>query len=258
MPGAADSSAEGPRVGGRALLLLADPVSVSILRQLASGRLGSTELLGRIHVSRSTYFDRLRELEDHSLIGREKRASVPPVTTCRLAGAGQRLLPVADLLDAWLARAPDGPRRLGDASATLAIKALALSWGSPLLGLLAERPRSLTELERLVDGLGYRKLERVAHGLVDAGLAERVAVKGRLNPYTVTSWARESAPAVVAAVRWERRETRAPLGDDHCAEELIAALRARSRDTPSHLSGRLSDYDSPREYEILDHEGLDF
>jgi hypothetical protein len=57
-----------------------------------------------------------------------------------------------------------------------------------------------------VNDFGYRKLERAAHSLVDTGLAERVEIKGRLNPYTVTEWAREAVVPLAAAVRWERRE----------------------------------------------------
>lgn len=207
MPGAADPVAERLRAGGRALLLLADPVSVSILRLLAAGSLESTELIDRLeNVSRSTSFDRLRDLEELSLIERERQASVPPVAECRLSISGQRLLDVGDLLEQWLARAPQGPFEFGDPLAATAIKALALGWGSTILRWLAERPRSLTELEQLVDDLGYRKLERAAHSLVDTGLAERVAVKGRLNPYTVTPWAREAVAPLAAAVHWERCE----------------------------------------------------
>ncbi|MGH2975506.1 MAG: winged helix-turn-helix transcriptional regulator [Solirubrobacterales bacterium] len=207
MPGATDPVAERLRVGGRALLLLADSVSVSILRLLAEAPLESTELINRLeNVSRSTCFDRLRDLEELSLILREKRPSVPPSAECRLSDSGRGLLHVADLLEAWLARAPDGPLELGDPSAAAAIKALALGWGSTMLRWLAEQPRSLSELEQLVDDLGYRKLERAAHSLVETGLAERVAVNGRLNPYTVTAWAREAVTPLAAAVRWERRE----------------------------------------------------
>jgi DNA-binding HxlR family transcriptional regulator len=195
------------RAGGRALLLLADPVSVSILRQLASGPLESAELLDRVDfVSRSTYFERMRDLEELSLIGRTRRGEVPPVAECRLKTAGAWLLPVARRLDAWLADAPHGPLRLGEAYATATIKALAVAWGSTLLRWLAEQPRALTELEQLVHVFGYRKLERILRDLVKAGLLERVVVKGRLTPYGVTEWARWSAALLTAAMRWERQE----------------------------------------------------
>jgi DNA-binding HxlR family transcriptional regulator len=189
------------------LLLLADPASVSILRELATGPLENSELLGRIeYVSRSTYFERMRDLEELSLICRRRRVDFPPVVECRLAATGRRLLPVAALLDEWLGRTPQGPLRLGEAYAAAAIKALAIGWGSTLLRWLAERPYSLTELEQLVDGLGYRKLERTARDLVQTGLAERVSVRGRLSPYRVTPWGRQAVGPLTAAIRWERNE----------------------------------------------------
>src|SRR4051794_19538392 len=59
VPGAVDPAADRLQAGGYALLLLADPVSVSILRQLAAGPLENAELLDRVDfVSRSTYFER--------------------------------------------------------------------------------------------------------------------------------------------------------------------------------------------------------
>jgi DNA-binding HxlR family transcriptional regulator len=207
MPGAGDPAADRLRAGGRALLLLADPVSVAILRELASGPLESPELLARIgHISRSTYFDRLRDLEELSIIARRRQADVPPVAKCRLAPSGDRLLFAAGLLEAWLNGSPQGPLEFGDAYATVATKALAVGWGSTLLRWMAERPRSLTELEQLVDGFGYRKLERATRDLVQAGLAERAVARGRLNPYEVTPWAREAVSPLVAAIRWERHE----------------------------------------------------
>jgi DNA-binding HxlR family transcriptional regulator len=207
MPGAGDPVADRLRAGGRALLLLADPVSVSIVRQLASGPLESAQLLDRVdYTSRSTYFERMRDLEDLSLIGRTRRGEVPPVAECRLETSGERLLPVARRLDAWLADAPHGPLRLGEAYATTTVKALAVAWGSTLLRWLAERPRTLNELEQLIHVFGYRKLERILRDLVKAGLLERVAIKGRLTPYGVTGWARWAAGLLTAAMRWERDE----------------------------------------------------
>jgi DNA-binding HxlR family transcriptional regulator len=207
MPVAADPVAERLRAGCRALLLLADSVSVSILHSLAVGPLESAELFGRLgNVSRSTYFERLRNLEDLTLICRQRRATVPPVVDCRLTGRGRRLLEVAELLEAWLARAPNGPLELGDPYAMPVLKAMALGWSSTLLRWLAEHPRSLVELEQLVEDFGYRKLERTVHELVEVGLAERMGVRGRLNPYGLTEWAREVVVPVVAAIHWERRE----------------------------------------------------
>jgi DNA-binding HxlR family transcriptional regulator len=205
VPGVADPVADGLRAGSRALLLLADPVSISILCALAAGPVEGSELIERVeNVSRSTYFDRLRDLEEIHLINRERRSGIPPVAVCSLTDAGRCLLRVSRLLEAWLARAPQGPLSTGSASATTAIKALAVGWGSTLLRWLAERPRSLTELEPLVDGLGYRKLERATKDLLGAGLVERVDAEGRLSPYALTPWARDSVAVLAAAVHWER------------------------------------------------------
>lgn len=207
MPGAADPAAGRLRAGGRALLLLADPVSVSILRSLEFGPRETSELMSRIsNVSRSTYFERLRDLEDVALIARERSKATPPVAACRLESAGHCLLRVARLLDGWLGCAPTGPLTVGDTQATTVIKALALGWGSTILRWLAERPRSLSELEPLVEGLGYRKLERALRDLGNAGLVERIDAEGRLSPHAVTRWARESVAVLSAAVRWERQQ----------------------------------------------------
>jgi DNA-binding HxlR family transcriptional regulator len=148
----------------------------------------------------------MRDLEELSLISRTRRGDVPPTAECRLAAAGARLLPVAHHLDGWLADAPQGPLKLGKAHATATVKALAVAWGSTLLRWLAERPRSLTDLEQLVHIFGYRKLERILRDLVKAGLVERVIVGGRSNPYGVTHWARRAAALLAAAMRWERHE----------------------------------------------------
>lgn len=207
MPGAGDPVAGRLQAGGRALLLLADPVSVSILRRLAPGPLESTELFERVDfASRSTYFERMRDLEELSLVRRRRLGDVPPVAECRLAAPGERLLPVADRLDAWLADAPQGSLKLGEAYTAATVKALAVAWGSTLLRWLAERPRSLGELERLVHVFGYRKLERILRDLVKAGLVQRVVLDGRSNSYEVTHWARQTAGLLAAAMRWERRE----------------------------------------------------
>jgi len=206
MPGATDPAADRLRAGGRALLLLADPISVSILRQLASGPLENMKLLERIgFVSRSTYFERVRDLEELSLVSRSRRGAVPPVAECRLETGATGLFPVARRLDAWLAEAPLGSLRLGEAYATASVKALAVAWGSTLLRWLAEGPRTLTELEHLVHDVGLRKLERMVRDLLDVGLLERVAIEGRLPTYGVTEWGRWAAGILTAAMRWERQ-----------------------------------------------------
>lgn len=206
MPGAADPVAGRLRAGGRALLLLADPVSVSIIRQLAPGPLENAELLSRIgFVSRSTYFQRMRDLEELSLLSRKRRGEVPPIAECQLEKTAQGLLPVARRLDGWLMEAPQGSLRLGEPYATATIKALALAWGSTLLRWLAEEAQTLGELEHRVQNFGYRKLERIIRDLLEVGLLERAGIEGRLPTYGVTQWGRMAASTLTAAMRWERQ-----------------------------------------------------
>ena len=251
MPGAADPAAERLRAGGHALLLLADPISVSILRSLESGPSESSELMSRIeNVSRSTYFERLRDLESFSLIARERSRATPPVAACRLENGGRCLLRVARLLEGWLERAPIEPLAVGDARATAVTKALALGWGSTILRWLGERPRALTELEPLVAGLGYRKLERAMRELGNAGLVERVDSDGRLSPYTVTRWAREAVAVLSAAVRWERQQipdrSTAVTHLEVEAGLLLAVPLIEAPEAPAGSCVLLVDLDDPR------------
>lgn len=228
MPGAADPFAGRLRAGGRALLLLADPASVSIVRQLAPGPLENTELLERIgFVSRSTFFQRMRDLEELSLLSRTRRGGVPPVAECRLERAAEGLLPVARRLDVWLMEAPRGPLRLGESYATATVRALALAWGSTLLRWLAEEPRTLGELGQRVQLLGYRKLERIVRDLVEVGLLERGGIEGRLPTYAVTEWGRQAASTLTAAMRWERQavpEQSAPVASIEAEGVMLLGL----------------------------------
>ena len=228
VPGEADPVASRLRAGSRALLLLADSVSVAILLQLGSGPLENAELLERIgFVSRSTYFERMRSLEDLSLLSRTRRGDVPPVAECRLRTSGVRLLPVARRVDAWLANAPSGPLKLGDAYATTAVKSLGIAWGSTLLRWLSEQPRTLSELGRLVHVFGYRKLERIVRELIEVGLIEPVASRGRLRSYRITEWGRSSASPLTAAMRWEQGESAkwaSPVSSIEAKGVLLLAL----------------------------------
>lgn len=207
----AEGQGPGPwrprRVGSRALLVLADSVNVSILRELAEGTRAAVDLLGSLEgVSRGTFYNRLRDLEDLGLIARERRPTVPPTADCRLTGVGRQLLSVGDRLEAWLGRRNGERIELGGPVAANTIKALAAGWESMLLHLLAEQPRSLAELEPFMRDFGYRKLERTTVVLIAVGLVERPGSKGRMNPYALTRWACAAVTPLVAAIRWELRQ----------------------------------------------------
>jgi DNA-binding HxlR family transcriptional regulator len=91
------------RAGGRVLALLSDSINVAILRLLARAPLPTPELSRRLGpASRTTRFNRMRELEDLGLIRREKRGGSPPVTYCTLSSRGLALLPVVKDFAEWL------------------------------------------------------------------------------------------------------------------------------------------------------------
>ena len=193
------------RAGGRVLPLLADAANVAILRILADGELRGHELTERLkHVSRTTQFGRLRDLEEMKVIARETLALVPRQSAYRLTAAGGQLLPTAVPLEAWLAAGEPEPLCLGEAGATEPLKALDSALNSTILRWLAEGNRSPTELERLVHEGGYLDLKRVLRSLKRTGLVEQVRGADRRHPYELTRWARQAAAPLGAMIRWER------------------------------------------------------
>ena len=67
------------------------------------------------------------------------------------------MLAVAEVVEAWLARAPQGSIPLGSESAKGAIRALIGGWGSTMLRALAARPLSLTELSSVINDTRTRR-----------------------------------------------------------------------------------------------------
>jgi DNA-binding HxlR family transcriptional regulator len=122
-----------------------------------------------------------------------------------LTPSGLELLFVADVIEAWLARAPDGPIRLESETGKAAIKALAGGWGSTMLRALAARPFSLTELDNLISAFSYPALERRLGAMRLAGFVAAVKGNGSGTPYAVTDWLREAMAPLLAAIRCERR-----------------------------------------------------
>ena len=64
---------------------------------------------------------------------------MPYTVENELTEAGREVLSVADVIEAWLARAPQGSIPLGSESAKGAIRALVGGWGSTMLRALAAR-----------------------------------------------------------------------------------------------------------------------
>jgi DNA-binding HxlR family transcriptional regulator len=230
------------RAGGRVLQLLSDALSVSILRQLTRGPLATPELPGRLGPSsRTTRFARLRKLEDLGLISREKRPGSPPVTYCVLRPSGIELLRVAVRFAGWLGRRADPVSGRSKAAEALALKALGLGWETGVLGWLAERPHSVTELAvRGAPAVSYHDVRRARRELAVAGLVEPVPSEDRGQPYTLSRWTREAAGPLAAAVRWERDSLIGGAGTLQPADGRALLLLAAGliNELPGDLTGR--------------------
>ena len=116
---------------------------------------------------------------------------------------------MADEVEAWLARCPDGPIAADGEEAKRAVKALAGGWSSALIRALANRSFTMTELAGLIPDISYPAVERRITWMRASGQIEAVEKKGRGTPYVVTDWLRHSIAPLCAAGRWERRH----LGD---------------------------------------------
>ncbi len=186
--------------------MLAAPLNVAILRALSSGPKQQVELRHETGApAQTTLRAQLKRLDEVKALEKRRRNRFPGVLEYELSRAGRDLLFVADTVERWLGRAPEGPMSLGSGVAKAAIKALAEGWSTTMLRALAASPLSLTELDRVIGSLSYPSLERRLAALRLAGQVEAKAGNGRGTPYALTAWGREGVGPLTAAARWERR-----------------------------------------------------
>jgi DNA-binding HxlR family transcriptional regulator len=167
--------------------MLASSIKSDILRALSGGPKGLKEL-GR---------DLGAPIE---LPGRD------PDTVAKITPSGREMLFVAATLERWLGRTPKGVLPFGGDGATEAIEALAKSWSSTMLHALAERPRSLADLDRTIQVPGYASTEHCLEAMRLLGQVETHCggdSEGAL--YSLTDWMREGIGPLAAAARLERR-----------------------------------------------------
>jgi DNA-binding HxlR family transcriptional regulator len=205
----------GARAGTEALRLLATPINVHVLRALADGP-QSLIALRRAAGSppQTTMRGHLRTLTETDVLVRRRQNDFPGSLDFELTAVGQELWAVAQVLEAWLREAPEGPLTLGSSTSKSTVKALVEGWATSMVRALAARPFSLTELNGLINSLSYPSLERRLGALRLAGLIERTPGNGRGTPYAVTAWLRRAIAPLAAAARWERAnaaETTAPI-----------------------------------------------
>ena len=193
------------RSGALALKILAAPLNLEILRGLEAGSLSAADLSQAIgSPPKSTMRLYLRTLGGVDVVQRSRRSEFQGSTEYSITPAGLALLTVAELLQAWLDSAPQGPVELGSLPARNAIRALADGWSAALVRALAARALSLTELDRLIAGFSYPALERRLTAMRMVGLLEFHKEDGRSTPYRVTPWLRRAVRTITGASEWER------------------------------------------------------
>jgi DNA-binding HxlR family transcriptional regulator len=193
------------RAGGAVLSLLAGPLCAPILRAHLEGPLRLPDLRERIGgAAQTTLRGQVGNLRDIGALDRHVRSGMPYTVENELTDVGRGILGVADLLEAWLSRAPQGPIAFGSEPAKGAIRALVAGWGSTVLRALAARPLSLTELDSVIPDLSYPSLERRLSAMRAARQVEMLPSDvGGAKPYAVTDWTRQAVGPLVAAGRCE-------------------------------------------------------
>jgi DNA-binding HxlR family transcriptional regulator len=212
------------RAGARPLILLAATLNFLIIRALASRPLRLAELRRATGLpAQTTLRGHLSSLGSLGIVAKRPAEEAPYALENELTPVGRDLLWVAESLEAWLNRAPDGPLSLGTGSARGVVKAFVDGWGSTVLSTLARQPMSLTELDRVIPELSYPALERRLSSMRMAGLVEAAPVKGAGTPYTVTEWARQGVAPLAAAGQFEQAQMR-PLAAPITQHDVEAAF----------------------------------
>lgn len=208
LPGESPSSngANDVRAGSLALSFFENPLNLRVLRAHVAGPLRHAELQGQVAWSAETTLRvAVNGLREAGALGKRQVASSPYAVATYLTEAGEGLLAVADVLEGWLARRPDGPIRPDGEQAKGAIKALAGGWSSTLIRALASGPSTLTELNRVIPDISYPALERRLSWMRSTGQIEPLQKRERGTPYVATDWLRRAIAPLCAAGRWERR-----------------------------------------------------
>jgi DNA-binding HxlR family transcriptional regulator len=205
-PAAPVAHAASERTGAQTLALLATPLNVRLLRAHTDGAHRLPEVQERIGwPPQSTLRVAIQTLRGVGALARRQLPGAPYAVVNQLTPAGEELLGVADLLEAWLAQAPDGSIDVESSTAKAAIKALAQGWSSSIIKILATEPATLSDLDRSISEASYPSLERRLTRMRVTNQIEGGTRTNRGTPFQVTDWLRRSAGALCGAARWEQR-----------------------------------------------------
>ena len=200
------SAGYGFRSGGYALSLFSRALHGLALRALANGPLRLADLRKEVGgPAQTTLRGNLNTLYSIGALEKRQGDGRANMVDNALTPTGVELLRVADAIDAWLARAPDGRLELRSETGKASIKALGNGWDSTMLRALAVRPFSLTEIDNLISAFSYPALERRLAAMRLAGFVVPVQSNGGGTPYAIADWLRQAMAPLLTAVRCERR-----------------------------------------------------
>lgn len=193
------------RAGGTVLSLLAGPLCAPILRAHLDGPLRLPDLREYLGgAAQTTLRGQVGNLRNLGALERHVRSGMPYTVENELTDVGRGILAVADAVEAWLERCPQGPLAFGSETAKGAIRALVAGWDSTMLRALAARPLSLTELDNVISEISYPAIERRLSAMRAARQVEESLQDGKpAKPYAVTEWTRQAVRPLVAAGRCE-------------------------------------------------------
>jgi DNA-binding HxlR family transcriptional regulator len=212
----------GVRAGGTVLSLLAGPLCGPILSAHLGGPLRLPDLRERIGgAAQTTLRGQVGNLRAIGALERHVRSGMPYTVENELTAVGRAILAVAEVVEAWLAGAPQGPIAFGSEPAKGAIRSLVGGWSSTVLRALAAHPLSLTELSGAIPELSYPSLERRLSAMRASRQVEVLNGAGKARPYAVTEWTRRAVGPLVAASRCECEHI--PEGTDPLTEIDIEA-----------------------------------
>jgi len=201
----ASSCAPAARAGAQAISVLSTPLNQQILRSLAERPMRLAQLRKATGLpAQTTLRGHLASLGEIGALSKRTVEQMPYAVENQLTPMGRELVAVADLLEAWLREAPDGPISIENSAARGAVKALADGWASTILRSLAAGPLSLTELDKLIADHSYPALERRLASMRMVGLVAAQPNRGTRTPYVVTDWGRRGIVPLAAASHCER------------------------------------------------------
>jgi DNA-binding HxlR family transcriptional regulator len=196
--------AEGARAGSWVLSLFANSLNAEVLRVHAGGPQRVSKLHEQIGwAAQTTVRAAVAILSEAGAL--ENTGDALYAVEHRLTPAGEEMLFVADVLEEWLRRAPEGPIPPNSKAARSAVRSLTEGWSSTVVPALASQPHSLRELDDLLPEVEAPTLARQLTKLRSSRQVARPRGEGRTTPYEVTEWLRRAIAPLAAAGRCERR-----------------------------------------------------